>query len=270
MPELPEVETIRQTLRRRLIGARVVEVTVREPRLRRPIAADLAVRLRGARVDEIGRRGKYLLFALGGEELLLVHLGMTGRLSLVPPGTPLGRHDHVAVTFDPPLMMLYNDPRRFGLIRLGTANELAELRYLGRDPLATPPSPAEWRRLVRGRTVSIKSLLMDQRVLGGVGNIYANEMLFRAGIRPRRRAGGLRSRELARLGEALTAVLTDAVAHGGSSISDYRDADGGRGRFQARHAVYDRGGQPCRACATPIKRVVSGGRSTFYCPSCQR
>jgi formamidopyrimidine-DNA glycosylase len=191
-------------------------------------------------------------------------------LSLSQPGTAFDLHDHVAIAFDRPLVMIYNDPRRFGLMRVGADTELTELAAVGRDPLTAAPSTSEWRALVRGRKLPIKSLLMDQRVLGGVGNIYANEMLFLAGIRPRRRAGGLRTAELARLGAAMQAVLADAVELGGSSISDYRDANGRPGSFQMRHAVYDRAGAPCTVCATPIKRVVVGGRSTFYCPRCQR
>jgi formamidopyrimidine-DNA glycosylase len=270
MPELPEVETIRRTLQPHVVGARITDVQVRERRLRRPIATDLAVRLRGAEITAIDRRGKYLLFRLDGGRVLLVHLGMTGSLSLATPDTPLATHDHVVIRFDRPLIMIYNDPRRFGLMRVGNDSTLAELATVGRDPFTAAPAPHEWRALVRGRKLPIKSLLMDQRLLAGVGNIYANEMLFRAGIRPRRRAGGLRGEELSRLGTAMAAVLADAVELGGSSISDYRDANGQPGSFQMRHAVYDRAGEPCLACATPIKRVVLGGRSTFYCPKCQR
>jgi formamidopyrimidine-DNA glycosylase len=270
VPELPEVETIRRTVRPHVLGARVTDVRVREARLRRPIAPDFAARLRGARIAEVERRGKYLLFRMADARVLLVHLGMTGNLSLATPGTPLGTHDHVAIALDRPLLLIYNDPRRFGLLRLGTDADLTELAAVGRDPLTAAPSPREWRALVRGRKLPIKSLLMDQRALGGVGNIYANEALFHAGIRPRRRAAGLRGAELERLATAMAAVLADAVELGGSSISDYRDANGRPGSFQMRHAVYDRAGAPCIACATPIKRVVVGGRSTFYCRRCQR
>ena len=270
MPELPEVETIRRTLRPHIVGARITGVQVRERRLRRPIAADFAARLRGAHITDIERRGKYLLFRLAGGQVLLVHLGMTGSLSLSTPDTALDTHDHVIITLDRPLVMVYNDPRRFGLMRVGDDTTLSELATVGRDPFTAAPSPHEWRSLVRGRKLPIKNLLMDQRLLAGVGNIYANEMLFRAGIRPRRRAGGLRGAELIRLGTAMAAVLADAVELGGSSISDYRDANGRPGSFQMQHAVYDRAGDPCRTCAAPIKRVVLSGRSSYYCPQCQR
>jgi formamidopyrimidine-DNA glycosylase len=270
MPELPEVETIRRSLLPHVVGARVSGVTVRERRLRTPIAPDFEARLRGRRVLDLERRGKYLLFALDGERTLLVHLGMSGSLELSPLGAPVNPHDHVAITFDRGRVMVFNDPRRFGLMRIGSLAELTELGNVGRDPLSAAPSLEEWRGMVRGRRVPIKNLLMDQRVLGGVGNIYASEMLFQAGIRPRRRAAGLRRDELQRLGVAMQRVLAQAVELGGSSISDYRDANGQPGYFQIHHAVYDRAGEPCRTCATPIKRVVLGGRSSFYCPRCQR
>lgn len=270
MPELPEVETTRRSLLADIVGARVVAVTVREPRLRRPVAADLAERLRGRRVTAIERTGKYLLFALDDGQTLLVHLGMSGSLCLAPATTPPARHDHVVIALDRDRLLVFNDPRRFGLVRLGTRAELGELRALGPDPLAAAPTLDQWRALTRGRRLPIKSLLMDQRLLAGVGNIYANEALFAAGVRPRRRAGSLTRAELARLAEALRAVLERAVTLGGSSISDYRDGNGNPGYFQIHHAVYDRDGQPCGRCGAAIKRQVLGGRSSFYCPTCQR
>jgi formamidopyrimidine-DNA glycosylase len=270
MPELPEVETIRRSLLPHVVGARVTGVTVRERRLRTPIAPDFERQLRGRRIETLERRGKYLLFHLNGGRCLLVHLGMSGSLALTPAGAPLAPHDHVAITFEGRRAMVYNDPRRFGLMRVGRCAELTELGNVGRDSLSAAPTAAEWRALVRGRRVPIKNLLMDQRVLGGVGNIYASEMLFQAGIRPRRRAAGLRREELERLSVALRNVLEQAVQLGGSSISDYRDANGQPGFFQMHHAVYDRAGEPCRVCAAPIKRIVMGGRSSFYCPRCQR
>jgi formamidopyrimidine-DNA glycosylase len=268
MPELPEVETTRRSLRD-VVGARVTDVTVRERRLRRPVARGFAAALRGRTITGIERRGKYLLFVLDDERVLLVHLGMTGSLCVMAAGTLPVRHDHVVIGFADGRQLVFNDPRRFGLLRLGRRDELAELRAVGPDPLASAPTPDEWRALTRRRT-PIKSVLMDQRALGGVGNIYASEALFQAGVRPRRRAASLTRAELARLGQALREVLERAVAHGGSSISDFRDGNGNPGYFQIHHAVYDRAGQPCGRCAAPIKRVVVAGRSTFYCPRCQR
>ena len=268
MPELPEVETTRRSLSD-VVGARIVAVTVRERRLRRPVAADFADQLRGRRITAIDRLGKYLLFVLDDGRILLVHLGMSGSLCLTATTTLPIRHDHVAIAFDSGRQLVFNDPRRFGLMRVGRRDELDELHAVGPDPLASAPTLDDWRALTR-RRAPIKSLLMDQRLLGGVGNIYANEALFAAGVRPRRRAASLTRAELARLAEALRAVLERAVALGGSSISDYRDGNGNPGYFQIHHAVYDRDGQPCGRCGTPIKRIVLGGRSTFYCPRCQR
>jgi formamidopyrimidine-DNA glycosylase len=270
MPELPEVETTRRSLLADVVGARITGVTVRERRLRRPVAAEFAEQLRGRRVAGIERRGKYLLFELDDGRILLVHLGMSGSLCLTAPSTIPLRHDHVLIDLDRDRRLVFNDPRRFGLMRIGASDELDELRAVGPDPLAAAPTPAEWKAMTRGRKVPIKTLLMDQRLLGGVGNIYANEALFEAGVRPRRRAASLTGAELARVAEALRAVLERAVALGGSSISDYRDGNGNPGYFQIHHAVYDRDGQPCGRCGTPIKRILLSGRSTFYCPQCQR
>jgi len=270
MPELPEVETIRRSLLPHVVGARISGVTVRERRLRRPIARDFAARVRGRRIVDLERRGKYLLFHLDDGRVLLVHLGMSGSLEVAAPDKLPDPHDHVVIGLDRGVALVFNDPRRFGLMRVGRVDDLAELRQVGRDTLTAAPSPDEWRQLVRGRRLPIKNLLMDQRVLGGVGNIYANEMLFQAGIRPRRRAAGLRQQELARLSDAMRSVLEEAVGLGGSSISDYRDANGRPGSFQMRHAVYDRAGSPCATCGAKIKRIVLGGRSSFYCPRCQR
>jgi len=272
VPELPEVETVRRSLIPHVEGRSIVAVEVRERRLRRPLPEDFAATLRGARIDNIERRGKYLLFHLDGDadgRALLAHLGMSGSLTVRPRGAALGGHDHVALHLDNQRSMVLNDPRRFGLMRVGRVDELAELRNVGRDPLTTRLTTGEWRALVRGRRLPIKSLLMDQKLLAGIGNIYANEMLFQAGIRPRRRAANLRGRELDRLDTAMRLVLDDAVRLGGSSISDFRDATGNPGYFQIQHAVYDRAGEPCPRCETAIRRVVLSGRSTFYCPTCQ-
>jgi formamidopyrimidine-DNA glycosylase len=270
MPELPEVETTRRSLLPHVAGAQIAAVTVRERRLRRPLAADFAAQLRGRRIDTVDRRGKYLLFALDDGRDLLVHLGMSGSLCLVPAATAPVPHDHVVIALDRGPLLVFNDPRRFGLMAIGRRDQLDELRRVGPDPLLEAPTVDGWRALTRGRRAPIKNLIMDQRLLGGVGNIYASEALFAAGIRPRRRAAGLTRAELARLGESLRGVLERAVALGGSSISDYRDGNGNAGYFQIHHAVYDRDGQPCGRCRTPIKRIALGGRSTFYCPRCQR
>lgn len=270
MPELPEVETTRRSLTPRVVGATIIGATVRERRFRRPVDKTLEARVTNRRVTALDRRGKYLLFRLDDGATLLVHLGMSGSLTMLPASTPLAVHDHVAIRFDNDLMLVFNDPRRFGLMVLGSGDDFAELRNVGRDPLDAALSVDEWKALTRGRKLPIKHLLMDQRQLGGVGNIYASEMLFQAGIRPRRRAASLTRAELARLADALRAVLARAIDLGGSSISDYRDGNGNPGYFQIHHAVYDRAGEPCVTCRTPIKRLVQSGRSSFYCPKCQR
>lgn len=269
MPELPEVETVRRSLLP-LVGDTVADVDVREPRLRHRVADNFASQLIGRRIEEIRRRAKYLLFGVQRGETLLVHLGMSGTLILHAHVADRAKHDHVIIRFHSDRELVFNDPRRFGLMKLGREDEFAELRNVGPDPLAALPSATELRALCRGRKRPIKNVLMDQQLLGGIGNIYASEILFRAGVRPRRQATNLTMAELGRILDSTTAVLGAAVALGGSSISDYRDGTGKPGYFQIQHRVYDRGGEPCRVCGTVIRRIVLVGRSTFYCPSCQR
>lgn len=273
MPELPEVETVRRSLLPRVVGRRIEAVTIREPRLRRPIQTDFAARVVGQRIDGIERRAKYLLFHLSGGDCVLAHLGMSGALLVRAATAVLEPHDHVRMRLSDGAELVLNDPRRFGLLKVGDAagvHEWPELKILGPDPLDPVLTAEQLGALLRGSKRAIKSLLIDQTALGGVGNIYANEALFRAGIRPTRRAGRLRRAEVTKLLEGLRAVLREAVDFGGSSISDYRDGDGRSGYFQLHLRVYDRDGEPCPACATPIRRVVQTGRSSFYCARCQR
>ena len=270
MPELPEVETVRRSLAPHVLRRRITAVAVRERRLRSVIEADFEARLAGRSIRALNRRGKYLLFTLDSTDTLLVHLGMSGSLHLRTRDSAAARHDHVLIELDESEVVVLNDPRRFGAMRVGAIEQFAELRHIGPDPLHLRRSPDEWRNETRARRTPIKSLLMDQHFLAGIGNIYANEMLFAAGIRPRRMASRLRRAELIRLEDALHAVLDKAVELGGSSISDFRDVRGRPGYFQIHHAVYDRAGQPCPRCEAPIRRIVIGGRSSFYCASCQR
>jgi formamidopyrimidine-DNA glycosylase len=269
MPELPEVETVRRSLLP-IVGRRVERVEVAERRLRRPISSDFPSRLAGQVIQHIERRGKYLLFHLSSGEALLVHLGMSGALLLQRTPAARREHDHVCVYLSDDLQLTYNDPRRFGLLRVGRAEQFVELGNVGPDPLSGAFAASDLAALARGRKKPVKNLLMDQRALGGIGNIYANEILFRARIRPGRSARRLTHGELQRLFRATQAVLRSAVQLGGSSISDYRDGAGRPGYFQLRLRVYDRTGEPCRRCHTPIRRVVHAGRSSFYCPTCQR
>jgi formamidopyrimidine-DNA glycosylase len=268
MPELPEVETIRRSLRP-LIGQRIEAVEVVEPRLRRRIADDFGRQLIGQTIEAIERRGKYLLLHLSGGACLLAHLGMTGALLLQPLGTPRQPHDHVRFQLSAGLQLSYNDPRRFGLLQVGREDEFAELAHMGPDPLSDAFSVSQLVALARGRKRPVKNLLMDQRALGGIGNIYANEILFRAYIRPGRQVRRLSLRDLTALLRATRTVLHAAIRHGGSSISDYRDGQGRAGYFQLRLRVYDRAGKPCPRCRTLIRRTVHAGRSSFYCPQCQ-
>lgn len=269
MPELPEVETIRRSLRP-IVGQRIEAVEVTQPRLRRYIGDNFAGQLIGRTIATIDRRGKYLLFRLSGEQCLLAHLGMTGALLLQPQGVPPRPHDHVRFQLSGGQQLTYNDPRRFGLLRVGSENEFAELTNIGPDPSSDAFSLEQFMTLARGRKRPVKNLLMDQRVLGGIGNIYANEILFRARIRPGRQSRRLTRRQLTALLHATRTVLRSAIRLGGSSISDYRDSAGKPGYFQLRLRVYDRTGKPCPQCRTPIRRTVYAGRSSFYCPRCQQ
>ncbi len=269
MPELPEVETVRRSLEP-IIGRGIAAVEVTQTQLRKRIAPRFSQRLVGQTIAGIERRGKYLLFHLSGGETLLAHLGMTGALLLQPHGTARGPHDHVRIRLSGGQQLTYNDPRRFGLLRVGRLEDFTELHNVGPDPLSRSLAVGDLAALARGRKKPVKNLLMDQQVLGGIGNIYANEILFHARIRPSRPAGRLSSRELVRLLRATRRVLTNAIRLGGSSISDYRDGDGRPGYFQLRLRVYDRAGKPCPRCQTPVRRAVHAGRSSFYCPVCQR
>ncbi|MBI1814392.1 MAG: bifunctional DNA-formamidopyrimidine glycosylase/DNA-(apurinic or apyrimidinic site) lyase [Deltaproteobacteria bacterium] len=273
MPELPEVETVRRSLLPRVVGRRIVAVKIRERRLRRPIQRDFAARLIGRRIDDVERRAKYLLFHLDNGDRVLAHLGMSGALLVRDAIATAERHDHVRVRLHDGTELVFNDPRRFGLLEVGSAadvDEWKELTVLGPDPLDPAFTAEQFDALLRRCKRAIKNLLIDQAVLGGVGNIYANEALFRARIRPTRRSQRIRRTEVEPLFDALRAVLNEAVDLGGSSISDYRDGDGRPGYFQLRLRVYDRSGEPCLDCGATIRRVVQSGRGSFYCPRCQR
>ena len=314
MPELPEVETIRRGLDRRLRGARITRVEIREPRLRRVVDEEALRALVGRRVEGIARRGKYLLADVGEGVVWLMHLGMSGRLLLLPTDAPAGEHEHVRIEFEPSirspddgrprwsrlapaehpaklgapvtdrsrwsrtapaehpakLALCYRDPRRFGWMRVARAEELGELAGLGPEPLNGRLRAETLRARLRGTRRDVKAALLDQRVLAGIGNIYANEILFHAGVRPTRRCNRLRSAEIDAIVRATRSVLGDAVARRGTSFSDYFDSDGLPGSFQEVLAVFNRAGRPCRRCNSAIKRRPHGGRSSFYCPRCQR
>lgn len=278
MPELPEVETVRRGLARTVVGRRITAVDVgRERTVRRTSREALIAGLTGATLVAAGRRGKYLLCPLDTGEELMVHLRMSGRLLLAPAGTSRPAHTHVVLHLEGGDELWFVDPRTFGEVVVfdpaDAATTMPELARLGIDPLVDEFDRAALRRRLVGRRRQLKPLLLDQHVIAGIGNIYADESLHRAGLRPDRLADGLSAREVGRLHAAIVTVLDEAVAAGGSTLADthYVDVEGRGGWFQVAHRVYDRAGQPCLTCGrVEIVRTVSGGRSTCFCPRCQR
>ena len=270
MPELPEVETTRRGVMPLLVGRRVQAVTVRERRLRRPVTAGLAGKLQDQNLRAVERRSKYLLFRFD-TGTLLIHLGMSGSLRVVRRGEVLRKHDHVDFDFGATRVLRYHDPRRFGLV-LWTSGGAAHplLAHLGPEPLEEDFTAAYLRERARGRRVAVKPFLMDGKVVVGVGNIYASEALFRAGIRPGRAAGRLSMPDCARIVVATREVLRAAIREGGTTLRDFVGSDGEPGYFAQELAVYGRTGAPCRNCEAPIRQRVLGQRSTFWCPSCQK
>jgi formamidopyrimidine-DNA glycosylase len=275
MPELPEVETIARGVDARVRGDRIVEAwfsSHREPFKTTP--ARQAKGLAGRRILTVHRTGKHIVCELGSgtasnpEAQWIVHLGMTGRLLVTTPEASVAAHTHARLTLESGREVRFVDPRRFGRLELRDLSRSAAFEGAGKEPLTV--NADDFAQVFHGRKLAIKAALLNQSLLTGVGNIYADESLFRAGIRPRRRAGRLTRAELERLRQSLLMVLEHAIRLGGSSVSDYVDADGVRGFFQLEHCVYLRTGEPCRTCATPISRILVGGRGTHYCPNCQR
>ncbi len=272
MPELPEVETTRRGIAPHVTGRRIVAVTVRQPRLREPVPPELAREAVGQAVETVARRGKYLLLGLPGGTII-IHLGMSGSLRvLADPGPVADRHDHVDIAFSGGRLLRFHDPRRFGIVTWTTGEPLAHrlLARLGPEPLAAGFDGHHLYLAGRQRRVAVKSLLLDGTVVAGVGNIYASEALFRAGIHPARPAGRISLMRYRRLADALGAVLTEALAAGGTTLRDFVDGAGRPGYFALSLEAYDREGQPCPRCTTPIRRVTQAQRSTYYCPRCQR
>ncbi len=273
MPELPEVETVRRMLDASVRGRVIRSVALSGRRLREAIPAALPRRLRGRVIRRLGRRGKVLLIGLDGGLTLLSHLGMSGRwLVLRPRERPRLPHVHARIRFADGGGLWFQDVRRFGLLRLVAEADLERdpaLADLGPDPIAEPPTGESLRAAARRSRVAVKSFLLDQRRIAGLGNIYASEVLHRAGVDPRRRAGALTVAEWNAVASEITAVLGEAIARMGTTFDTYRDVWGEPGRYGALLRVYDRAGEPCRRCGTPIRRIVQGQRSTFYCPVCQ-
>lgn len=282
MPELPEVETIARGVDARVRGDRILETwfsSYREP-FKTPPSLQVEG-LEGRTVLAVHRTGKHIVCELvrgasrepdaGGhvkpDAQWIVHLGMTGRLLVTTPDAPLAAHTHARLTLASGRELRFVDPRRFGRLEFRDLASIEGFAGPGAEPFDI--GPAEFAALFRGRHLAIKAALLNQSLLSGVGNIYADESLFRAGIRPRKAAGRLTRNQLEKLRLALREVLAHAIKLGGSSVSDYVDAEGVRGFFQLEHCVYQRTGEPCRVCGTPIRRIVVGGRSTHYCPHCQ-
>ena len=285
MPELPEVETVRRGLAPAMEGRRIIRAETRRPDLRFPFPPNFAGRVSGARLTTLGRRAKYLVGELSTGEALIMHLGMTGRFTVTEkaksrrpgdfehdPGVDPA-HDHVVFKLEGGASVIFNDPRRFGSMDLWPLGELdlfPAFASLGPEPISNAFSAEYLLASFAGKKAPIKAALLDQRVVAGLGNIYVSEALFRAGVLPTRAAGSIGKPRIAAIAACVRQVIEEAILAGGSSISDFAATDGSLGYFQHRFQVYDREGEPCLACAKPVKRIVQAGRSSFYCGKCQR
>ncbi len=275
MPELPEVETTRRGIAPHVEGREIGEVIVRQPRLRVPVPGDLAERLVGARIGTLARRAKYLLLPLSGGEVagatLLWHLGMSGSLRIARLGELPRKHDHLDLVLDDGAILRYHDPRRFGFVDwlAGCPEQDSRLAHLGPEPLSAAFDGERLYRLSRGRRVAVKPFLMDNTVVVGVGNIYASEALFMAGIDPRRGAGRISAERYACLAAAAKEVLAAAITQGGTTLRDFVGGTGEPGYFKQRLNVYGRHGQPCRRCGAELRLITLGQRASVYCPYCQ-
>jgi formamidopyrimidine-DNA glycosylase len=275
MPELPEVETVRRGLALKMTGRRIVHAELRRQDLRRPFPPMLARTLTGAKIGALARRGKYILVELDENGTLLLHLGMSGRITTGPAGAPHAPHDHVVLALDDGTVVRFNDARRFGLIdymRRGEEGRHPLLAGMGPEPLEPGFDGKYLAGRLAGKMTPIKAALLDQKIVAGLGNIYVCEALYRAGLSPLRLATTVTAARAAKLAAAIRATLTEAIDAGGSSLRDYVQADGELGYFQHKWAVYGREGEPCPSCtcATGVQRIVQSGRSTFFCTKKQR
>lgn len=271
MPELPEVETTRRGIESSVVGHAIQRVVVREPRLRWRIPKQLPELAASQRVVQLRRRAKYLVFDLERGSMIL-HLGMSGSLRVLPATTPPSTHDHVDIVMDSGQCLRFNDPRRFGSLLWTDGDPLQHklLKSLAPEPLSEAFDGEYLAKAAKGRSVAIKQLIMNGQVVVGVGNIYASEALFRAGVRPRRAAGRLKRPEFDALVKSIKEVLNDAIREGGTTLRDYINPEGMPGYFRQKLFVYERTQDPCRVCKTPIKHFVQGQRSTYFCPQCQK
>ena len=278
MPELPEVETVRRALAAVLENHYVAAVYVGRDDLRWPLPKNLAARLLGRRFTSVNRRGKYVLMNLEPQDILLLHLGMSGSIRIYDTPPLIGKHDHIMLTMTAnptnaaQHYVVLNDPRRFGWVDLfSAANQDTHklLRHMGPEPLSNAFSAAYLQTVFKGRSGPVKNTLLNQQLIAGIGNIYASEALFHAGISPRRKAATIKGQRAERLAAAVVKTLRAAIEDGGTSLRDHVQPGGEIGYFVRRLAVYGRCGQPCQVCTTPIKTLVQSGRSSFYCPRCQ-
>lgn len=271
MPELPEVETTRRGIASHIINRCITDVIVRQRQLRWPVPTNLRKALTGQVISRVERRGKYLLLRMQAGTLL-IHLGMSGSLRVLPKSLPAEKHDHVDIVFEKETVLRLRDPRRFGAILWSTRDPLQHklLKNLGVEPLTKEFSAQYLFQLSRHRKVAIKPLIMDSHIVVGVGNIYANEALFLAGIRPTIAAKRISLQRMEKLVAAIKQVLTNAITSGGTTLRDFTRGDGRPGYFQQQLNVYDRAGQACKQCAAPIKVIRQGQRATYYCNHCQR
>lgn len=271
MPELPEVETTRRGIQPHIEGRRVVELRVRQPSLRWPVPADLATRVAGQRIESVQRRAKYLLLGFAGGQAI-IHLGMSGSLRIIDADEPPMAHDHVDWRLDDGRALRYTDPRRFGcLLWQGVGDPVHPLlAALGPEPLSDAFDGERLYQLSRGRKTAVKTFLMDNHVVVGVGNIYANEALFRSGIRPDRQAGRISLQRYLRLAEEVRRVLAQAIERGGTTLRDFVGGDGKPGYFKQELLVYGRGGMACKVCKQTLTERRLGQRSTVFCAQCQR
>ena len=272
MPELPEVETTRRGVEPHVMGKKIREVIVRHRGLRLPVSETLD-QIAGDKVTAVRRRSKYLIVDLAKKGSLLIHLGMSGSLRLRPPGEDFKKHDHVAITLDSGKQLRFHDPRRFGIflhLAEGDPLEHSLLKGLGPEPLEEGFSVATLVKAFAKKSIAVKVALMDAKVVVGVGNIYASESLFRAGIKPATEARKVTKPRLEKLVKAIRDVLTESIEQGGTTLRDFLNSDGEPGYFAQRLFVYERKGEPCRVCGTAIKQAVMGQRSTYWCPKCQK
>ena len=279
MPELPEVETVRRALTPVLTQHYVTAAFVGRDDLRWPLPENLAGRLVGRQFTNVGRRGKYVLMHLDQQDILLLHLGMSGSIRIYDTPPSLGKHDHVMLTMAasptaaPRHYIVLNDPRRFGWLDLFCATDQDHhklLRHMGPEPLGNGFSATHLQNMCKGRQGPVKNVLLNQQLIAGIGNIYASEALFHAGVSPRRKAATIFGQRAERLAAAIVKTLLAAIEDGGTSMRDHVQPGGEIGYFVQRLAVYGRDGQACQTCTTPIKMIVQSGRSSFYCPRCQR